>query len=515
MLSNPTSAIETRRRTHRRQNSTPNIEVAQLKKLPAANNGLQRAHSQRGHRRGLSLDNPRIHIASKLKPTLGPISQDDISVSIGTNNAGSSQYQHTSVAQPSMVQPGHHHNQFHNPMFSAPLGLQTYYPVLTQSPNPMQFSPHHIHSPHAFNNSPTNLSPTNPSGPFSRHQPTMQQLNALEEHIKSVYGGGVQINILPTPIPTPQKRLSMAVDGIDMTPTPTNPADLHLDPTMVNDFKYELQNSPDGSGYDSPFDTSPNHSVSCSPHAPAVKSFVDITPTSFPMHDSMMFSSQTTLADVELGMPSNGADSPARSPRPVSIADLNLDGSIEQTGISQEAIQQYISEQDPLTHRWTCLFPDCDAKTFGRRENIRSHVQTHLGDRQYRCNHCSKCFVRQHDLKRHAKIHSGNKPYKCPCGGGFARQDALTRHRQRGMCVGGFPNAIRKKVPRGRPKKIRPDMEARYEKAVMSRERANSSSSSVESGPEDSPSPHPMDAPGIDTAKLVDLPEESQIDSFE
>ncbi|KAF2088668.1 hypothetical protein K490DRAFT_14337, partial [Saccharata proteae CBS 121410] len=74
-----------------------------------------------------------------------------------------------------------------------------------------------------------------------------------------------------------------------------------------------------------------------------------------------------------------------------------------------------------------CMYPECD-KTFGRRENIRSHIQTHLGDRQFRCNHCSKCFVRQHDLKRHAKIHTGDKPYKCPCGAGFARQDALTRH---------------------------------------------------------------------------------------
>ncbi|KAF2101480.1 hypothetical protein NA57DRAFT_34078, partial [Rhizodiscina lignyota] len=111
----------------------------------------------------------------------------------------------------------------------------------------------------------------------------------------------------------------------------------------------------------------------------------------------------------------------------MSIADLNLDASIEDTGISAEEVSSYISPQDPLNHRWTCLYPECK-KTFGRRENIRSHVQTHLGDRQFRCNSCGKCFVRQHDLKRHAKIHTGDKPYRCPCGGGFARQDALTRH---------------------------------------------------------------------------------------
>src|ERR1700742_2174262 len=107
MLSNPTSAIETRRRSHRRQNSTPNIEVGQLRRPPAsasANTGIQRANSQRvtGHRRGLSLDQhqPRLITSTKLTPTLGPISQDDISVSIGSTNhhAGPPQYHNTVVA---------------------------------------------------------------------------------------------------------------------------------------------------------------------------------------------------------------------------------------------------------------------------------------------------------------------------------------------------------------------------------------------------------------------------------
>ena len=132
---------------------------------------------------------------------------------------------------------------------------------------------------------------------------------------------------------------------------------------------------------------------------------------------------------------------------------------------------------------------------FGRRENIRSHVQTHLGDRQFKCNGCGKCFVRQHDLKRHAKIHSGNKPYKCPCGAGFARQDALTRHRQRGMCCGGFPDAVRRQAKRGRPKKNRPDMEQRVEKASRTRQALASANSSVSGGSpySDMRSPSPLD----------------------
>jgi len=202
----------------------------------------------------------------------------------------------------------------------------------------------------------------------------------------------------------------------------------------------------------------------------------------------------------------------AYSPRAVSIADLDLNATVEDTGISAEEVQAYISEQDPETHRWTCLFPECD-KTFGRRENIRSHVQTHLGDRQYRCSHCGKCFVRQHDLKRHSKIHTGDKPYKCPCGGGFARQDALTRHRQRGVCVGGFPNAVRSSARRGRPKKKRPDLEERIEKAQRSREKAAATvahyASSYSGGSHCSdprtPPPPDNDFGGFDTAQFTEL----------
>ncbi|KAI4124487.1 MAG: hypothetical protein LQ338_004779 [Usnochroma carphineum] len=149
-----------------------------------------------------------------------------------------------------------------------------------------------------------------------------------------------------------------------------------------------------------------------------------------------------------------------------------IDGTNEETGITEDEISAYIT--GPLQdNRYMCTYEGCN-KLFGRKENIRSHVQTHLGDRQWRCNHCHKRFVRQHDLKRHAKIHSGQKPHQCPCGNGFARHDALTRHRQRNTCIGGF--GVAEGIPqspskRGRPKK-RPDMESRREKAAKTRDRA-------------------------------------------
>jgi regulatory protein SWI5 len=83
------------------------------------------------------------------------------------------------------------------------------------------------------------------------------------------------------------------------------------------------------------------------------------------------------------------------------------------------------------------------------------------------------------------------------------------------MCVGGFPNAVRKQARRGRPRKLRPDMEERLEKAARARQRAHSMSSSNGSEPEDSPSPTAyVDSSAIDTTNLVDLPEDSEIDNF-
>lgn len=176
--------------------------------------------------------------------------------------------------------------------------------------------------------------------------------------------------------------------------------------------------------------------------------------------------------------PSSAASSPAKTmfaPRSPSIAHLNLDSSIdasiEQTGITLEDIAAYVQGPEEGDKKWTCTFRGCNKK-FGRKENIKSHVQTHLGDRQYKCNHCNKCFVRGHDLKRHAKIHTGIRPYPCECGNTFARQDALTRHKQRGLCSGAFDGTPRKQVKRGRPRKHRPELEERKIKAEMTKERA-------------------------------------------
>ncbi|TWU78168.1 Metallothionein expression activator [Metarhizium rileyi] len=184
---------------------------------------------------------------------------------------------------------------------------------------------------------------------------------------------------------------------------------------------------------------------------------------------------------VQSGKPSlhRRTESVASIASAASIADINIDETRTDTGVTLEEISQYINSPETTDGKWVCLYEDC-GKKFGRKENIKSHVQTHLNDRQYQCPTCKKCFVRQHDLKRHAKIHTGIKPYPCECGNSFARHDALTRHRQRGMCIGAFDGVVRKVVKRGRPRKNRPDMDTRIEKSARTR-RKNMSISSVSS----------------------------------
>lgn len=147
----------------------------------------------------------------------------------------------------------------------------------------------------------------------------------------------------------------------------------------------------------------------------------------------------------------------ASSPLSSSEEDQYIhDGPVKARGtrvsnIPDETMASYIAGPDPVDHKFQCLYPEC-GKRFGRKYNIQSHIQTHLSDRPYRCDVCRAGFVRQHDLRRHEKIHGGDKPFVCACKKSFARQDALTRHRQRyllpmssishannrGICTGAF-----------------------------------------------------------------------------
>jgi hypothetical protein len=213
------------------------------------------------------------------------------------------------------------------------------------------------------------------------------------------------------------------------------------------------------------------------------------------------------------------------SPRTAMLHSLGEDvnATIVDTGVPPDEVDSYISEQHPDSKVWYCMFEEDDGKKcnkwFKRRENARSHVQNHLGDRQFQCNDCGKTFVRQHDMKRHGAIHKDDRPHICPCGAKFARHDALTRHRQRGMCEGtlpGFEKSEEDKPKRGRPKKERPDMGSRSSKAKKARQidrerdgghyASSSSAMSERSFPVTPPDTGDFDADAFINMANVDMP---------
>ncbi|KAF1937863.1 BTE binding protein 4 [Clathrospora elynae] len=489
------SGIQRRRTQHRRQVSTPAaFDAPNVRPLPA--NSQLRRQNRSGMSldlRGLNLE--AIHAARQAQypeypQQPGPIDtpsfqQEDSTVSI--TNLGQTPQHTMQVAQPhSQPQPG-------------PQDTFLRSPVQTSLPSPR--TPHRTlcaQSPQQ--------PPSSPSKP-----PTDQQLKDLREHIQSVYGscGQVFINILPTPTATPQKPAQLLshepLSAAPQVPNFTDLTDINFEPTS-SAMTFDFENPDVDMGYESSsYYTSDARSPSpiSSPQHKSVRPFLE----GIEEHQEMMFSQPPALFPTsQASMMANGLALSVESfSQPALFNDLEVDASFEYTGIAPEEVQRYISEQDATTGKWTCLYQDC-GKVFGRRENIRSHVQTHLGDRQFKCNGCGKCFVRQHDLKRHAKIHSGNKPYKCPCGAGFARQDALTRHRQRGMCVGGFADAVRRQAKRGRPKKNRPDMEERVDKASRTRRALVSAPPSSTGSPySDARSPSPLE--GYEQAQPQDLPQ--------
>lgn len=495
MLStNMPTGIQSRRSQHRRQLSTPAASDAHTLRQAPANSPLRR-HI----RSGMSLDLRGINLgfahaaqqdqypeSTTPGPTPTPsFQQEDRKVSI--TNLGQPPQHSMQVAQPhSQPQPGPQEALLQSPVQISSLSPRTpHRAVRAQSPQqPL-------------------LSPSKP--------PTEQQLQDLREHIQSVYGscGQVFINILPTPTATPQKASQLPshepLNAVTQQPDFTGLSDINFAPTS-SAMTFDFENPDIDMGYESSsYYTSDAFSPSpmSSPQQKLIHTFLE----GIEEHEEMMFTQPPTLLlTPQNPMPMHGLPLDADAFQQSAVFnDLDVDASLEYTGIAPEAVQRYISEQDPVTSKWTCLYEDC-GKVFGRRENIRSHVQTHLGDRQFKCNGCGKCFVRQHDLKRHAKIHSGNKPYKCPCSAGFARQDALTRHRQRGMCVGGFADAVRRQAKRGRPKKNRPDMEDRVEKASRTRRALMSAPPSSAGSPySDIQSPSPLE--GYEPAHSQNLPQ--------
>ncbi|EXJ88910.1 hypothetical protein A1O3_01974 [Capronia epimyces CBS 606.96] len=440
MMSNPPSSLQQRHRLHRRQNSTP---VVAFEAMKVSTNMLPQRQNM--HRRGQSVDQQRSPIrkqqhGSAFFSGLNMSMQHGISnmALMDENNPQYFQDTHIIHSQPSrglaidtrrMSQPDlrvQTQLRPHTPSHQIQTAQFPLTPPFSQHTPAVQYS-------RSLQASPSLQSPY--PIPVARGR-SLQEIIENEEfkhdYMATANGSSFEMAEMPVPesrrrVRTPPSRLQEGSVNVKLESAPVN---------------YEL-----GFGQDAGF------------HMPKL--------ANQPVPD---------LSPERVAAGSSSPGRPALSPRRMSISDLNLEpgieASIEETSVTLDDIAQFIEGPDPADNKWICKYDDCN-KRFGRKENIKSHVQTHLGDRQFRCGHCKKCFVRGHDLKRHAKIHTGSKPYPCLCGNSFARHDALTRHRQRGMCIGAFDGVVKKVIKRGRPRKHRPEMEERLDKAGRTRQQTS------------------------------------------
>ncbi|KAK0774106.1 Metallothionein expression activator [Friedmanniomyces endolithicus] len=537
LSSNSSSSIQKRRQQHRRQQS---LEVPILA-TPLPANHRRNPQAQSSHRRGHSLDQSRSALATPtgfrpLQPqdhADHPVASPPVRIQFELTNPGhptnqqhfvqETQQQRTPVAQPGYIPQdfqSHLQQQLNGnvdvdfkPVIASPQ------PQNPQQLQALQELEHHMawyrdnfdHSPIPTTQAPPFFDTSQQSAvempgapmamPLLMTQPPQStpQTPVPQGHARTVPNTPQNYTrAWPSPPPTHPKHARSQSFQLDVAPMPltgnTFVAESFVRP--LNSFGNDATFTNDG-GYAS----SAYSSSAIDPLSPLPQQNIGPLPTLFEeptvpfQHvpgpfDGTSILLQATAGAQDFSDPNFDFDGPIEmSPRQQLLNNLgpHIPATIVETGVLAYEVQQYIGELSDRDNKYGCMWEAC-GRRFGRKENVRAHVQTHLGDRQFMCNLCDKTFVRQHDLKRHIAIHSDNRPFVCPCGTGFARHDALTRHRQRGMCPGalpGFEKTEEEKPKRGRPKKERPSLEDRTDKASkqrkMNKTKQPSSGSSVAS----------------------------------
>ncbi|KAM6942306.1 uncharacterized protein PEZ65_004168 [Lycodopsis pacificus] len=70
-------------------------------------------------------------------------------------------------------------------------------------------------------------------------------------------------------------------------------------------------------------------------------------------------------------------------------------------------------------------------KCFPHPSNLKSHLQTHTGERPFCCSLCGRSFTKLSNLKAHRRVHTGERPYCClACGKRFTQKCNLKRHQR-------------------------------------------------------------------------------------
>lgn len=104
--------------------------------------------------------------------------------------------------------------------------------------------------------------------------------------------------------------------------------------------------------------------------------------------------------------------------------DSNTD-SQDHSGTSLNAPQ----ETKPHTKNLREHLCSVCGKSHNSAQALRTHMNTHNGEKSFVCPTCGKAFANKCYMNTHIRVHTGERPYVCHlCGKAFPRSDSLTNH---------------------------------------------------------------------------------------